>query len=61
MGRLQPHSFPRTCGFPCTAQYRLAGQRVKDACGAATAAGLRPVPDPPPGSHDRAPARAKQP
>jgi len=39
----------------------LAGLRVKDACGAATAAGLRPVPDPPPGSHDRAPARAKQP
>ena len=47
----QPHTVP----FP-PPHYRIADGRLKDACGAADAAGLRPVPDPPARSPEMAAA-----
>ena len=54
---------PKVCGLPLARHYRLAGQRLKDACGAAQA---RPAPRArsltrTAGSHEMAAIRGKQP
>jgi len=59
-----PRFPPQVCGLPLASHYRLADQRIKDACGAAQA---RPGPQGPrsltraAGSHEMAAIRGNQP